>query len=56
MEDSYVLNEIFEVGEQSILDKLSLQKAPFVNWAVKEALETHVPEKVGAIFFCEEVL
>jgi hypothetical protein len=33
-----------------------LQKASFVNWAVEKALEANVPEEVGAVFVCKEVL
>jgi len=37
------------------LDEFSLQKAAFVDRAVEKALETNIPEEVGAVFVCEEV-
>lgn len=33
-----------------------MQKAAFVDRAVEKALETNVPEEVGAVFVCKEVL
>jgi len=33
-----------------------LQKAAFVDGAVEKALEANVPEEVGAVLVCKEVL
>lgn len=51
-----MLNEIIELSEQSILHELCLQKAALVDRTIEKALETNVPEKVGAVFFSEEIL
>lgn len=56
MENCTVLDLVFEVHQDGILDKLGLQEALFVNWAVKETLVAEVPEKVHRIVFGEEVL
>ena len=56
MENCTVLDLVFEVHQDGILDKLGLQKALFVNWTVEETLVAEIPEKVHRIVFGEEVL
>ena len=56
MENCTVLDLVFKVHQDGILDKLGLQEALFINWTVKEALVAEIPEKVHGIVFGEEVL
>ena len=51
-----MLHLIFVVHQNCILDKLSLQEAFLVNWAVKKALVAQVPKEVHRVIFSEEVL
>lgn len=56
MEHSRVLYNVIELGQESVLDKLSLQERLFVNRAVEKSLEANVPKEVVAVLLSEEVL
>ena len=56
VEDGNVFNLVFEVQQDGILDKLSLQERLLVNWTVKEALVAQIPKEIGRVVLQEEVL
>ena len=56
MENCTVLDLVFKIHQDGILDKLGLQEALLVNWTVKETLVAEIPEKVHRIVFSKEVL
>ena len=51
-----MLNLIFKVHQDGVLDELSLQETFLVDWAVKEALVAEIPEKVHRVILREEIL
>ena len=56
MKNCAMLDLVFKIHQNGILDKLGLQEALFVNWTIEETLITEIPEKVHGIVFGEEVL
>ena len=55
MENRTVLNLVFEIHQNSVLNELCLQETFLVNRAVEEALIAQVPEEVHRVVFSEEV-
>jgi hypothetical protein len=55
MEKRQMLNLIFKLHENTILQILCLQEGLSVNWAIEKALETQVPHQVLNVFFAEEI-
>ena len=56
MEDCNVINDVIKLSQKSILDKLCLQKASFVNRTIEKSREAYAPEEVWTVFLAEKVL
>ena len=46
MENGTVLDLVFEVHEDCVLDELSLEETLLIDWTVEESLVAQVPEEI----------
>ena len=53
--DGHMLDCIFEFHQQSVLDKLRLQKGIPINRAVEKSLEAQIPEEVPLKLLVKEI-
>lgn len=56
VENRTVLNLIFEVHQNGVLNELRLKETFLINWTVEEALVAQVPEEVHGVVLSEEIL
>ena len=56
MEDGTMLNLIFKIHQNGVLDELSLEEAFLVDGAIEEPLVAQVPKEVHRVILREKVL
>ena len=56
VENRTVLNLIFEVHQNGVLNELRLQETFLIDWTVEESLVAQIPEEVHGVVLCEEIL
>ena len=56
VENCGMLDLIFEIHQDCILDELRLQETLLIDWTVKDALKAQIPKEVVDVVFREEVL